>query len=56
MAIEMPKSGIDAIGDMVSWVGRFCLFYERREEAHLPGEQECRCGRILSTMRPFSVR
>ena len=56
MAIEMPKSGIDAVGDMVSWGGHFCLFYETREEAHLPGEQECCCGRILSMKRPFSVR
>ncbi|HWI69121.1 MAG TPA: hypothetical protein VNS88_12210, partial [Nitrospiraceae bacterium] len=26
MAIEMPKSGIDAVRDMVSWGGHFCLF------------------------------
>jgi hypothetical protein len=56
MAIEMLKSGIDAVGDMLSWGGHFCLFYETREEAHLPGEQECRCGRIPSMKRPFSVR
>jgi hypothetical protein len=37
-------------------VGHFCLFYETREEVHLAGEQECRCGRILSMKRPFSVR
>ena len=49
MAIEMPN----AVGDMVSWGGHFCLFYETREEAHLPGEQECRYGRILSMKRPF---
>ena len=28
----------------------------RRKPAHLPGEQECRCGRILLMKRPFSVR
>ena len=56
MAIEMPKSGIDAVGDMVSWGGHFYLFHETREEAHLPGEQECRRGRIPSMKRPFSVR
>ena len=32
MAIEMPKSGIDAVGDMVSWGGHFCLFYETKED------------------------
>ena len=56
MTIEMLKSGIDAVGDMVSWGGHVSLLYETREEAHLPGEQECRCGRIPSMKRPFSVR
>ena len=46
MAIEMPKSGIDA--------AHICGGLAK--PAHLPGEQECRCGRILSMKRPFSVR
>jgi C4-dicarboxylate-specific signal transduction histidine kinase len=32
MAIETQKAGIDAIGDMVSWGGHFCLFYETKED------------------------
>jgi signal transduction histidine kinase len=32
MAIEMEKAGIDAVGDMVSWGGHFCLFYETKED------------------------
>ncbi len=30
--IELEKSGIDAIGDMVAWGAHFCLFYETRED------------------------
>lgn len=54
MAIEMPKSGIDAVGDMVSWRGHFCLFYETRKEAHLPGEQENRCWNPVDEETRFS--
>jgi len=27
MATEMPKTGIDVIGDIVAWGTHFCLFY-----------------------------
>jgi signal transduction histidine kinase len=32
MAIEMRKTGIDVIGDMVAWGAHFCLFYETKED------------------------
>ena len=32
MATAMRKSGIDVIGDMVSWGAHFCLFYETKED------------------------
>jgi toluene monooxygenase system protein E len=30
--IELEKSGIDVIGDMVAWGDHFCLFYETKED------------------------
>jgi len=32
MAIETHETGIDAVGDMVSWGTHFCLFYETKED------------------------
>ena len=32
MAIEMRKTGIDVVGDMVAWGAHFCLFYETKED------------------------
>jgi hypothetical protein len=32
MATEMPKTGIDVIGDMAAWGTHFCLFYETKED------------------------
>jgi hypothetical protein len=32
MATEMRKTGIDVVGDMVSWGSHFCLFYETKED------------------------
>jgi hypothetical protein len=32
MAIDTQTSRIDAVGDMVSWGGHFCLFYETKED------------------------
>jgi C4-dicarboxylate-specific signal transduction histidine kinase len=32
MAIETQVTGIDAVGDLVSWGGHFCLFYETKED------------------------
>ena len=32
MATEMPKTGVDAVGDVVSWGAHFCLFYETKED------------------------
>ncbi len=32
MATEMQKSGIDVVGDMVTWGTHFCLFYETKED------------------------
>jgi signal transduction histidine kinase len=32
MATEMPKTGIDVVGDMVAWGAHFCFFYETRED------------------------
>lgn len=39
---ELPKSGIDVVGHMVSWRVHLCPFYETGEEAS-----------ILSMKRPF---
>jgi C4-dicarboxylate-specific signal transduction histidine kinase len=32
MAIDMEKTGIDVVGDMVAWGAHFCLFYETKED------------------------
>src|SRR4029077_5609701 len=32
MAIDTQRIEIDAVGDMVSWSGHFCLFYETKED------------------------
>jgi signal transduction histidine kinase len=32
MAINLQATGIEAVGDMVSWGGHFCLFYETQED------------------------
>jgi C4-dicarboxylate-specific signal transduction histidine kinase len=32
MAFERRGTGIDAVGDMVSWGGHFCLFYETKSD------------------------
>src|ERR1043166_7151650 len=32
MATEMPKTGVDAVGDVVSWGAHFCQFYETKED------------------------
>jgi hypothetical protein len=32
MATEMRKTGVDAVGDVVSWGAHFCLFYETKED------------------------
>jgi signal transduction histidine kinase len=32
METEMPKTGIDVIGDMAAWGAHFCLFYETKED------------------------
>ena len=32
MAIDTQRTEIDAVGDMVSWSGHFCLFYETKED------------------------
>lgn len=42
---ELPKSGIDVVGDMVSSGVHLCPLYETGKEAS-----------ILSMKRPFSVR
>jgi hypothetical protein len=30
--VEMRKSGIDVVGDMVAWGAHFCLFYETKDD------------------------
>ena len=32
MATDMPKTGIDVIGDIAAWGTHFCLFYETKED------------------------
>jgi hypothetical protein len=32
MATEMRKTGVDSVGDVVSWGAHFCLFYETKED------------------------
>src|SRR5215470_6148454 len=32
MAIEIQKTGIDVVGDMVAWGALFCLFYETKAD------------------------
>jgi len=32
MAMKRHETGIDAVGDMVSWGGHFCLFYETKND------------------------
>ena len=32
MATELPKTGIDVVGDMVAWGAHFCFFYETKAD------------------------
>ena len=32
MATEIPKTGIDIVGDMVAWGAHFCFFYETKAD------------------------
>src|SRR6266403_1632770 len=44
MATEMPKTGIDVIGDMAAWGNHFCLFYETKEDLLDTLVSYCRSG------------
>jgi signal transduction histidine kinase len=44
MAIEMRKTGIDVVGDMVAWGAHFCLFYETKEDLLDTLISYCRSG------------
>jgi len=44
MATEMPKTGIDVIGDMAAWGTHFCLFYETKEDLFDTLVSYCRSG------------
>src|SRR3954462_6176993 len=42
--VEMRKSGIDVVGDMVAWGAPFCLFYETKEDLLDTLISYCRSG------------
>src|SRR6266403_2820959 len=44
MATEMPKTGIDVVGDMAAWGNHFCLFYETKEDLLDTLVSYCRSG------------
>jgi signal transduction histidine kinase len=44
MATEMPKTGIDVIGDIAAWGTHFCLFYETKEDLLDTLVSYCRSG------------
>ena len=44
MATEMPKTGIDVIGDIAAWGTHFCLFYETKEDLFDTMVSYCKSG------------
>jgi signal transduction histidine kinase len=44
METEMPKTGIDVIGDIVAWGTHFCLFYETKEDLFDTMVSYCKSG------------
>jgi signal transduction histidine kinase len=44
MATDMPKTGIDVIGDIAAWGTHFCLFYETKEDLFDTMVSYCKSG------------